>query len=149
MFARLKIAVICFAVLSVLQVSGAENPIRDGGFEGKKDKDGISAAWANYVFEGAETITRLEELTKAPAAGRKSAVVRRISGGSLGGIVQRRIPVRENTPYTLTVRVRNGQDSAAFVRIEFLNDAGVLLGQFVSEDFSPAGWKTLSVDFRM
>ncbi|MBR4665712.1 MAG: hypothetical protein IKO93_17745 [Lentisphaeria bacterium] len=148
MFARSKIAVICLAVLSVCRISGAENPIRDGGFEGKKGKDGISAAWENYVFDGAETVTRLEERTKDPASGRKSVVVRRISGGSLGGIIQRRIKVRENTPYTLTVRVRNGQDSAAFVRIEFLNDAGVLLGQFVSEDFNPAEWKTLSADFR-
>ena len=145
--AGLKKLLFGLAVFAAVQAVAADKLIRDGGFEGKKGKDGISAAWANYVFDGAETVTRLEERTKAPASGRKSVVVRRISGGSLGGIIQRRIKVRENTAYTLSVRVQNGQDSAAFVRIDFLNNAGVLLGQFASEDFSPAEWKTLSIDF--
>ena len=126
----------------------ANNLIKDGGFELKKGASGISNAWKYYEFHGAETVIKLEELTKKAARGKKSAIVKRLSGGSLGGIFQEKISVKEETTYKITAKALTGTDTAAFVKVEFFNDANVLLGEITSKDQVFAQWGNLGFSFK-
>ncbi len=124
------------------------NMLKDGGFELKKGPSGVSSAWKYHEFHGAEAVIRLEEYTKKPGAGKKSALIRRLSGGSLGGIVQNKVAAKENSAYLLSAKALSGPDSAVFIRIEFINDAGIQLGEVNSKDKSFAKWGKLDFSFQ-
>ena len=126
----------------------AGNLLKDGGFELSRGASGISRAWKYYEFHGAEAVIRLEECTKNAAAGKKSALIRRLSGGSLGGIMQEKVRAVENTAYHIASKVFTGPDSAAFIRIEFINDAGISLGEVNSADKTFAKWGKFDFDFK-
>lgn len=139
---------ILFLIITLLLASTlpADNLIKDGSFE--ESKNSISRAWKLYEFEGAETIAKFEMLTKQPFSGKKSALIRRISGGSLGGIIQEKIAVKEDSNYQISAKVFTGKNTAAFVKIEFINDAGVLLGIATSKDQTFVKWGDLRFNFQ-
>ena len=85
----MKFFLICaaFALLSFF-VSAKENLIADFSFEGKKSSSGITGSWQEFEFDGAETILKMQEILQGVPHGKKAVLLRRVSGGSLGGIVQ-------------------------------------------------------------
>ena len=144
---KMKYCITLLCICSALFCSGKENLnlLRDPSFEGGK---GNTEAWTEFEFDGAETITKVQEVTQKVPAGKKAVLIRRVSGGSLGGIVQKGIAVRENEAYTLSSRFRTGKNTAAFLRIDFINDAGVLLGSVSSRDRASEKWNTLQLKFK-
>ena len=146
----MKFFLICaaFALLSFF-VSAKENLIADFSFEGKKSSSGITGSWQEFEFDGAETILKMQEILQGVPHGKKAVLLRRVSGGSLGGITPgKRIAVREQEACTLSTRFRTGKGAYAFLKVDFINDAGVLLGSVSSKDQSSVKWSTLRLAFK-